>query len=84
MLTSFLAGAIAIAHWAVGLFFFRFWHRTRDRLFLAFAVSFWLLSAEHCLRLTLPAAQDNSTFIYGFRLVAFILIIGAVIDKNRS
>lgn len=84
MLTSFLAGAIAMAHWAIGLFFICFWQRTRDRLFLAFAIAFWLLSAEHCFRLVLPLAQDDSPFIYGFRLVAFMVIIAAVVDKNRS
>src|SRR5262245_60048104 len=34
----------ATAGWTAGLFFFRFWRDTRDRLFLLFGTAFWLLS----------------------------------------
>ena len=39
---SFLQGAIAMCFAIAGLFFLRFWRDTRDRLFLLFALSFWL------------------------------------------
>jgi hypothetical protein len=43
---SFLQGAIAMCFALAGLFFFRFWRDTLDRLFLLFAASFWLQALE--------------------------------------
>ena len=40
---NFIIGVIAMASWIAGLFFLRFWRETRDRLFLIFAIAFWLL-----------------------------------------
>ncbi len=39
-LHDFLAGLVTAGFLISGLFFFRFWHRTRDGLFLAFALAF--------------------------------------------
>jgi gamma-glutamyltranspeptidase len=41
---TFMIGAIATASWVAGLFFLRFWWDTSDRLFLIFAIAFWLLA----------------------------------------
>ena len=79
----FLQGICALAASAIGLVFLRFWRETRDRLFAYFAVGFWLLSASWVLLgLTNPTAESRP-YIYGLRLVASLLIIAAVIDKNR-
>lgn len=43
-LQTMLAGAIVGGYLLAGAFFLSFWQRTRDRLFLAFAVSFWMLA----------------------------------------
>ena len=83
MLDSFLTGAITITHWAVAYFFLRFGKKTGERLFLAFAVAFWLLGTEHIVPLFLPLEPD-SFLIYSFRLVGFALIIAAIVNKNRS
>ena len=40
----FLAGMVTAGFLAGGLFFARFWVRSRDCLFLAFAAAFWLLA----------------------------------------
>ncbi len=68
-----------------GLFFVRFWLKSHDRLFLIFSFSFFLLSLE---RLMLgyfgPANNELSPKIYCIRLAAFILILIAIIDKNRT
>jgi hypothetical protein len=80
---NFLMGAIAMASWVAAAFFTRFWRDTRDRLFLMFAAAFFLLGLT---RLGLVIAQDPSepnTNWYWVRLVAFILILFAIIDKNR-
>jgi len=42
-LLPFMAGAIVAGYSIAGLFFLKFWQRTRDELFLAFTGAFWLL-----------------------------------------
>jgi hypothetical protein len=80
---EFLLGGIVIACLAVGLFFLRFWKRTHERLFLIFAIAFWLLGINWLsLAFTDPDAEVR-TALYLVRLAAFILIIIGIIDKNR-
>ena len=83
MLKPFLSGAVCMACLTIGLFFFRFWRRTNDRLFLFFAMAFWLLTAERIIMVTLTASHEFAPYVYVVRLLAFALIIGAVINKNR-
>ena len=47
-LLDFLSGSVTFGFLLAALFFLRFWRRTRDGLFLAFATAFLLL-APHCL-----------------------------------
>ena len=42
-LYDFLSGAVALGFFVCALFFLRFWRRTRDALFLAFALAFVLM-----------------------------------------
>ena len=49
MAIAFLSGAVVMGFWLAGLFFLRFWRRTRDELFLAFTLSFWLLGLVQAL-----------------------------------
>jgi hypothetical protein len=81
---DFLNGANAMASAVAGLFFLRFWRQTRDRLFANFAAAFWLLGLNwFALALTSPAFEFRP-FIYLIRLVAFGLILGAIVEKNRA
>ena len=81
---QFVAGLIAMGHAIAGLFFLRFWARTRDFLFLAFALAFWLLAATQTwLALTSIVIEERS-WIYLLRVAAFALIIAAVVWKNRA
>ena len=45
-LYDFLSGAVAFGFFVCGLFFLRFWRRTRDELFMAFALAFGLLGRK--------------------------------------
>ena len=82
-MNQMLMGAIAIASFAVGLFFFRFWRHTRDLFFLLFALSFWIEAANRiALGLWVGADEDGALF-YSFRLVAYGLILLAIWHKNR-
>jgi hypothetical protein len=80
---QFLLGMTAMASWTAMLFFFRFWRESGDRLFGMFAVAFLLLGLT---RLGLALSNDpteGDTFIYWIRLAAFLLILTAIVDKNR-
>jgi len=76
-------GAIAMACFVAGLFFMRFWHDTRDRLFLIFALAFWLLGLTRLLLALTDTQSETHTYLYFLRLAAFALILVAIVDKNR-
>lgn len=78
-----IMGAIALGWLVVGLFFFRFWRRTRDRFFLWFALSFWLEAVDRVALGLWVGAQEDSPLFYGLRVVAYGLIILAIWQKNR-
>ena len=79
-----ISGAILMGYAVVGLFFLRFWRETRDRLFLVFAGAFWLLGVQR-LALALGGNMvEDDTGLYLVRLFAFLLILGAIVDRNRS
>jgi Family of unknown function (DUF5985) len=79
-----VSGAIVAGYAVAGLFFLRFWRQTRDRLFLIFALSFWLLGVQRlALALTTNGLEAN-TGLYLMRLLAFVLILVAIIDKNSG
>ena len=81
--TTFLSGAVSALFLVAALFFLRFWKRTRDGLFLAFALAFFLLGVGQGL-LTLAVVPDEErSFLYLVRLAAFALILAAIIRKNR-
>jgi hypothetical protein len=82
ILAAFSAGALTLGFLAVGLFFLKFWRRTGDSLFLAFAVAFALLAANQAAPILLGIPSENQAYIYLLRLAAFLLIIWAILRKN--
>lgn len=56
---------------------------TGDRLFVIFAAAFGLLMVERLMLATVSTSHELAPYIYVVRLFAFILIMGAVVDKNR-
>lgn len=80
----FISGAIMMCYLVAGLFFLRFWQETRDRLFASFAVAFWLLASNRVAFLFIDEANEARSYIYVLRLLAFTLILVAIVDKNRS
>lgn len=79
-MNDFLRGAVVMASLAVGLFFFRYWRTTRDRLFAIFGIAFWLLALNWALS---SLGGPLGPHAHLFRFVAFVLIAIAVLDKNR-
>ena len=83
-LYDFLSGAVALGFAACALFFLRFWRRTREQLFLAFAVAFLLLGAGQTILALANIGTEERGSIYLLRLIAFLLILVAIYRKNRS
>jgi zinc transporter ZupT len=84
LLLVLLSGVLGACYAVIGLFFLRFRTRTGDRLFTFFAAAFFLLAAQ---RFALTLAREwgeQTTWLYGIRLVAFVLILWAILDKNRA
>lgn len=83
-LYDFLSGAVALGFAACALFFLRFWKRTREELFLAFAVAFLLLGAGQTILALANIPTEERGSIYLLRLLAFLLILVAIYRKNRQ
>ena len=79
---EFMSGAVTLGFVVATLFFLRFWRKTSDRLFLAFAVAFALLALNQGLAQWLGAADERVGYTYLLRIVGFVLILVAIIDKN--
>lgn len=82
-MAEFLLGAQVMASAVIGMFFLRFWRRTRDPLFVCFAFAFWALGTNW-LSLALVDRNEPQTGLYSVRLIAFGLIIVGIWFKNRK
>lgn len=82
-LLAFLSGAVTLGFAAAGLFFLRFWHDTRDELFLAFAAAFFLLGIAQAILALGGVPDEQRSWVYLVRLVAFLTILFAILRKNR-
>lgn len=81
---SFISGAIAMGFAVCAIFFLRFWARTRDGLFFAFALSFLLLALCQALTTVLGLPLEERSWIYLLKLAAFTLLAGAILAKNMG
>jgi hypothetical protein len=83
MLADFLSGAIVMGFVIAGLFFLRFWKRTHEGLFVAFALAFWLLGLTQALLAFTDIPVEERSWLYLLRLAAFLLILASIWVKNR-
>lgn len=77
----FLLGAFAMGCLIASAAFVRFWLRTRDRLFLWFALSF-ALEAINRAAFAASGLPDDAAFYFGIRLVSYLMLLWAVVEKN--
>jgi hypothetical protein len=84
MTADFVSGATMTAALVVALVFLRYWRQTHDRLFLGFALGFAVFAASRLILAFLDEDDEGRIFVYGLRLVAFLLILAAIVDKNRA
>ena len=81
---DFLAGAATVGYCVASVFFLRFWRKTADRLFLAFAAAFLLLAVNQVLAAALEFGDERTPYVYSLRVLGFLLILWAIVDKNLS
>ena len=78
-----LTGAIITGYTVASLFFLKFWRRTGDSLFFAFAIAFLLLAATPLLTLVFSVPREEQSPFHLIRASAFIIIILAIVMKSR-
>jgi hypothetical protein len=88
----FLSGITMATFSAAALFFIKFWRASGDHFFLKFSIACVLIAVERVATLFIPESfnpirssfEGAATWTYLIRLLAFILILNAVLIKNRS
>ena len=83
-LNDFLAGAVAFGFLVCGLFFLRYWSRSRDELFLTLSLAFVILGVGQCVLALAKIPTEERGSLYLVRLVAFLTILFAILRKNRA
>jgi len=79
---NLITGMIAMASLIIALFFLRFWRTTRDRFFLYFALSFGIEGVHRIVTTMTFDEIEDSPLHYLVRLLAYGLIIWAILEKN--
>lgn len=83
MINGFLLGVIVTASLIASSFFLKFWKQTRDLLFMYFAAAFAVESLNRLAFLLIDNPHEGSTIIYTIRLFSYLLILAAIVQKNR-
>lgn len=68
-----LAGALLLLQWS----------RSRARLLVYFAAAFAALAASYVVLLATSGGDESRPYAYVVRLLAFLLIVVAIVDENR-
>jgi len=84
MTAAFFSGMTTMGFLVGALFFARFWTRSRDLLFLAFSAAFCLLALNQALLTLGGVPSEEQSWLYLFRLAAFVCIALAVVHKNTT
>jgi len=84
LIEGFLLGVIVATSLTAGAFFIRFWRQTRDQLFLLFGAAFIIEGLNRLVFLFLEDPDEGIPAVFGVRLFAYLLILAAIIRKNRA
>jgi len=80
----FLNGVSAGASVIAGMLFLRFWRDTGERLFIWFALAFWMFALNWSAVSLFPTVDEARYLHYVPRLLGFVLILVAIAEKNLS
>jgi hypothetical protein len=83
-MNDFISGILTMGYIVAGIFFLRFWRDTRDRLFAMFGAAFFILAVQRTGLVFAHDVPERTTAWYFVRLLAFLIIIVAIVDKNRK
>ena len=78
----FLLGVISTCSLLAALFFFKFWRHTRDSLFLAFGIAFFVEGINRAFILDLPYPNQGHPLTFIVRLLAALIILAGILHKN--
>lgn len=81
---ALLSGALIFAYLVAGMHFLRFRRRTGDRLFMHFAIAFWLFALNQVIASIPFVTNETDGYEYLLRVLGFVLILAAIVDKNVS
>lgn len=82
-MNAILVGAIGTLSLVAALVFLHYWKSTRDRFFLFFSLSFLLEGVNRIAIYESVGLNEDAPGYYLVRLVAYGLILAAIVDKNR-
>ncbi len=82
-LNGVVSGALLMGYAVAALFFLRFWSASRDRLFALFSLAFAVLAVQRFAITMTRETMEDQTIFYLLRLAAYVIIIVAIVDKNR-
>lgn len=80
----FLWGVLTMACIVVALFFLQYWRTSRDRFFAFFSLAFAAMAVDWLAHAFVTLSDPFRAEVYLARLFAFVLIIVAIVDKNRQ
>ena len=83
-LIAFFSGAVSLGYLIAGMFFLRYWRKTRDSLFFRFGLAFGFFSISQILTSMLGPVDERTGYAYGLRILGFVVILVAIVEKNRS
>ena len=84
MLVLFIWGALTMGCITAAACFLRCWRESRDRFFLLFAIAFLALALNWLALAVIQPPRESEHYVYAVRLVAYVLILAAIVDKNRN
>ncbi len=84
MFEGFLLGVIVTASLSASAFFLKFWRQTHDKLFLGFSAAFAIEGVNRLAFLFLDNPNEGDPLIYTVRLFSYLLILAAIVNKNRA
>jgi len=84
MLVVFIWGALAMGCITVAAFFLKYWRASRDRFYLLFAIAFLAMAANWLVLAVAQPPRESVHYVYLIRLVGYVLILTAIVDKNRT
>jgi hypothetical protein len=78
-----VSGSVLLGYGVAGVFFWRYWRQTRERLFGLFAAAFFILAIDRVLLIASIRGSSGEPHFYVMRLIAYAIIIWAIWDRNR-